>query len=171
MTKSVPSQQSGLECGNILSVSPFPEDHLALESILKGTTVPNTSSSWQLHPAVGLSSAFQAMRGSQYSVAVCERDLPVGTWKDLIENIRDMNHAPLVIVTSLWADERLWAEALNLGAYDVLAKPFHPPEVFRGINLACSAWLRKRDMARGHNLSSGSGTPNILRQHWGAADY
>jgi len=34
-------------------------------------------------------------------------------------------------VTSRLADERLWAEALNLGAYDVLAKPFDSTEAMR----------------------------------------
>ena len=33
-------------------------------------------------------------------------------------------HLPLVIVASHLADDQLWAEALNLGAHDVLAKPF-----------------------------------------------
>jgi CheY-like chemotaxis protein len=36
---------------------------------------------------------------------------------------------PMLIVTSRLADDYLWAEALNLGAYDVLAKPFDASEV------------------------------------------
>jgi FixJ family two-component response regulator len=47
----------------------------------------------------------------------------------------------MLIVTSRLADEHLWAEALNLGAYDVLAKPFDQEEVIRVLS---SAWLRKR---------------------------
>jgi DNA-binding NtrC family response regulator len=38
------------------------------------------------------------------------------------------------------ADEHLWAEALNLGAYDVLAKPFDPTEVVRTLS---QAWLHR----------------------------
>ena len=37
------------------------------------------------------------------------------------------------------ADDHLWAEALNVGAYDVLAKPFDRREVTRTLS---SAWLR-----------------------------
>jgi len=46
---------------------------------------------------------------------------------------------PFLVVTSRLADDRLWAEALNLGAYDVLAKPFDKTEVNRIVR---SAWLR-----------------------------
>jgi DNA-binding response OmpR family regulator len=45
-----------------------------------------------------------------------------------------------LIVTSDLADDRLWAEALNLGAYDVLAKPFRAAEVFRTVSLAWRQW-------------------------------
>jgi DNA-binding response OmpR family regulator len=50
-------------------------------------------------------------------------------------------------VTSRHADDRLWAEALNLGAWDVLAKPFDPGEVVRVVNLACLCWQRERQAA------------------------
>jgi DNA-binding response OmpR family regulator len=56
-------------------------------------------------------------------VVVCERDLPPGSWKDVLEQVTILSDPPSLIVTSRLADERLWAEALNLGAYDVLAKP------------------------------------------------
>ena len=51
-----------------------------------------------------------------------------------------MMDPPLLIVTSRFADERLWAEALNVGAYDVLAKPFERDEVNRVLT---SAWVRR----------------------------
>jgi DNA-binding response OmpR family regulator len=38
---------------------------------------------------------------------------------------------PLLIVSSRLADEHLWAEALNLGVFDVLAKPFQSEEVLQ----------------------------------------
>jgi len=47
---------------------------------------------------------------------------------------------PLLIVASRLADEYLWAEALNPGAYDVLAKPFDAEEVIRVLR---SAWFHK----------------------------
>jgi DNA-binding response OmpR family regulator len=53
-----------------------------------------------------------------------------------------MNDPPLLIVTSRLADDRLWTEALNLGAYDVIAKPFDRKEVDRILNLAWARWSR-----------------------------
>jgi len=53
----------------------------------------------------------------------------------------NLSDPPLLIVASRLADEYLWAEALNLGAYDVLAKPFDADEVVRVLR---SAWFHKR---------------------------
>ena len=51
---------------------------------------------------------------------------------------------PILIVSSRLADECMWAEALNFGAYDVLAKPFDTEEVIRVLSLG---WLhRKRNV-------------------------
>jgi DNA-binding response OmpR family regulator len=49
-----------------------------------------------------------------------------------------------LIVTSRLADEKLWAEALNLGAYDVLAKPFDLSELVRSVNLAWLHWWHQQ---------------------------
>ena len=43
-----------------------------------------------------------------------------------------------VIVTDPHADARFWSEALNLGAYDLLAQPFCEAEVRRILSNACS---------------------------------
>ena len=78
---------------------------------------------------------FQA-RCNPPRVIVCERDLPDGTWKDVLEIAASIPQPPPVIVTSRLADDYLWAEVLNLGGYDVLAKPFDPREVARTLKLA-----------------------------------
>jgi DNA-binding response OmpR family regulator len=48
-----------------------------------------------------------------------------------------------LIVCSRLADERLWAEVLNLGGYDVLAIPFHAGEVEHTVNAACRTYRSK----------------------------
>ena len=57
-------------------------------------------------------------------------------------HIQSLPNAPSLIVASRLADDRLWGEALNLGAWDVLAKPFDPTEVIRSLH---SAWRRWHD--------------------------
>jgi DNA-binding response OmpR family regulator len=45
-----------------------------------------------------------------------------------------------MVVASRLADERLWAEVLNLGGYDLLVKPFNSIEVIRSMSLAWQRW-------------------------------
>ena len=68
------------------------------------------------------------------------RLLEDGTWKSVLGHIRGEAHPPLLVVTSRVADEHLWAEVLNLGGYDVLAKPFIAEEV-RHVCTTASLWL------------------------------
>ena len=49
-----------------------------------------------------------------------------------------------LVVTARLADDQLWAQALNLGAYDVLAKPFDEQEVIRTLSLAWIHWAHSR---------------------------
>jgi FixJ family two-component response regulator len=58
----------------------------------------------------------------------------------MLDHLTLLPYPPLLIVTSRLADERLWAEALNLGAWDVLAKPFEQDEVIRIVSVACQHW-------------------------------
>jgi DNA-binding response OmpR family regulator len=62
----------------------------------------------------------------------------------MLEVLTPLSNPPFLIVTSRTADERLWAEALNLGAYDVLAKPYNQAEVIRVVSLAWLLWKERR---------------------------
>lgn len=76
-------------------------------------------------------------------VIVCERDLPDGSWKDIVEVAASLPGRPPVIVTSRLADDYLWAEVLNLGGYDVLRKPLDRGEVHRSVGLAWQHWANQ----------------------------
>jgi DNA-binding response OmpR family regulator len=45
-------------------------------------------------------------------------------------------HPPRFVVATWLADDRLWAEVLDLGGFDVLQKPFEARELFRVVGLA-----------------------------------
>jgi DNA-binding response OmpR family regulator len=81
-------------------------------------------------------------------VVVCDSDLPDGSWKDIMERIAQTANPPAVIVSSRLADDHLWSEVLNLGGYDVLAKPFNASEVFRDVSLAWLQWKNRADRVR-----------------------
>ena len=78
------------------------------------------------------------LQRDDYEVVLTEAALPDGNWLDALHLARESPHEPEVIVTDPQADTRFWAEALNLGAFDMLAQPFYEPEVRRILNNACS---------------------------------
>lgn len=104
----------------ILAISPAVEEQKVLDRILGG-------SEWQTLVCGTCEQARQLLRYS--SVVLCEQKLPDGDWKQVLKEIQNMLDPPMLVVTSRLADERLWAEVLNLGGYDVLAKPFKAEEV------------------------------------------
>ena len=120
----------------VLSVSPVPEDRTSMQAIFD-------HSKWVVHHADRLASSLAILLDNKIGVVLCERDLRPGTWIDMLERLRFLPDAPALIVTSQLADDQLWAEALNLGAYDVLAKPFDRREVVRSVSSAWLHWLHQ----------------------------
>lgn len=141
----------------VLAVSPFKEDHACLRSIF-------SHSNWKIHQARDCHEALEILQDKPMAVVVCERDLPDGNWKKLLECLSSVTPPPLLVVTSIHADESLWAEALNLGAYDVLSKPFDSAEVTRIISLAWLQWKEQtmRVLQRPAASSVSVGTPGSL---------
>ncbi len=126
----------------VLSLSPLEDDHASLQSIVDHST-------WQLFKAARISEAFSILREHDISVVLCESELKPGTWINVLEGLSDLPHPPSLVVTSLLADDRLWAEALNLGAWDVLAKPFDRAEVLRSVKVAWHHWHRQTPLSLG----------------------
>jgi DNA-binding response OmpR family regulator len=117
----------------VLAVSPCEEDHACLRDIFLHTN-------WKIDQSRGMREALQILRQSRPAVLICESTLPDGTWKELFEELAFVPDPPLLVVTARNADDSLWAEVLNLGAYDVLSKPFDRSEVTRIISLAWLHW-------------------------------
>jgi DNA-binding NtrC family response regulator len=77
------------------------------------------------------------LAGNAYGAILTEAYLPDGNWKDVFDLAVDLPAQPVVVVTHCVADDRFWAEVLNMGCYDVLAQPFDTREVQRILSLAC----------------------------------
>jgi DNA-binding NtrC family response regulator len=121
----------------ILSISPIEEYHQALESIIGHSTM-------MVVKARDIKSALMLLQRHDIGVIVCERDLRIGTWIDVLEHIKGLPIPPSLIITSRLADDQLWAEALNLGAWDVLAsEPFVPADVIRTVKSAWQRWEKQ----------------------------
>ena len=145
MRKQPATENSLTRPVNLLSVSPAAEDHISLKHIVAAPEWANyTDSKWTLMSCSTLKKALAALREGNLPIVICDHDLPGGTWIELLEQTRTLPTPPYVIVASRMADDTLWAEALNLGAYDVLAKPFDAQEVVRIVSLAWLHWRERQ---------------------------
>src|SRR4051812_49355045 len=101
----------------ILYISGRPDDARRLSQMLH--SLPMT-----LDHAESLHQARTKLKQGSYDVILTEADLPDGQWLDALHLARNCPRELEVIVTDPHADARFWAEALNLGAYDLVAQPF-----------------------------------------------
>ncbi len=99
---------------------------------------------WKLDLARSIAEArSRILRLGPPPIIICERDLPDGNSRILFQEAETLPHPPRFVVCSRLADEYLWAEVLNLGGFDVLAKPFEAREVNYVIQCACDSWHRQ----------------------------
>lgn len=115
----------------VLCISGHREDARKLSSMLQALPVA-------LEQARTLAQARAKLLKIDYDVVLTESVFPGGTWLDVLHLVRETPREVRVIVTDPQADARFWAEALNLGAYDLLAQPFEEFEVQRIVQNACT---------------------------------
>jgi DNA-binding NtrC family response regulator len=111
-------------------VSAHQSDQVSLRRILR-------RSAWKLVVRSSWSEALDQLRRNPVPVVICDAELAESNWRLLLEGLAALPQQPSLIVSSRLADERLWAEVLNLGGYDVLPTPFDADEVYR---VSFQAW-------------------------------
>jgi DNA-binding NtrC family response regulator len=131
----------------VLLVSAHQTDRTSLQHILACTC-------WKLQVRTDWRDGLALLRQSRVPVVICDSETTDGDWRSLLHKMAYLPDAPKLIVSSRLADERLWAEVLNLGGYDVLATPFDPGEVLQ----ACfSAWQNWEHIPTWSALTSAAG--------------
>jgi two-component system copper resistance phosphate regulon response regulator CusR len=120
----------------ILFLSGQPSDAQRLSSMLQSLPMA-------IDYAANLREAQLRLQAIDYEVVLTEAALPDGDWLDALRLARGGSGDPALIVTDPQADARFWSQALNLGAYDLLAQPFYEPEVRRILSYACSRPQRR----------------------------
>jgi DNA-binding NtrC family response regulator len=115
----------------VLFISPRQEDAAMLASMLAPVSL-------RLDHVPNLETARARLGQGSYGAVLTEAELPDGNWTDTLDLAYGAHSYPAVIVTHRLADDRFWAEVLNLGAYDLLAQPFDRGEVQRILHNACS---------------------------------
>jgi len=135
--KKLPASQLPAERITLLAIEPNQDDCQSLLAVLAADTRIRWASSFR--------EATTLMHQSVPDLVLCDRDLPDGTWKDVFREAEGMRPRPAVVVVSRKPDERLWAEVLNFGAWDMLLKPFDRTEVLRMVHGVC---LHRQPAAR-----------------------
>ncbi len=123
----------------VLAIIPNPEDQSSLREIF-------CHCKWSLHFIEVRRHVRILIDELAVGVVVSECRLPDGDWKDVLQELQRRPLAPPLIVASRLADERLWAEVLSLGGYDVLTTPFRPDEVIHSVSLAWRHWRDERHL-------------------------
>ncbi len=109
-----------------LLVGAYEKDRLLIHEIFQKL-------GWRLFEAHDRKRAMQCLQRNPVQVVITETDVQKWNWKNVLNDLRGLAKPPQLIVTSPHADDYLWAEALNIGAYDVLPRPFQRDEVERVI--------------------------------------
>jgi DNA-binding NtrC family response regulator len=121
----------------VLIVSSDEQVHSSLQQILH--------SDCRLRRATGRGEAMPLVRRFRPWVVVCDQTLDDGDWRDLLQDLQSEVEMPPLIVSSRLADDRLWAEVLNLGGYDLLTNPFAATEVSRVVKMAAERSNKARE--------------------------
>lgn len=136
----------------VLLVSAEREDHEYLTDLIHDETCSlQPDSRWTLHCSDSIVSALTVLENYQIPIVLSGCKVGSDTWRTMVDALASYPRPPLLIVISRLDDERLWAEALNLGVYDLLAKPLATSEVVRILNQAWRQWQAIREGSRGRN--------------------
>jgi response regulator RpfG family c-di-GMP phosphodiesterase len=130
--------EPGANAVTVLAVSSSNETLASLRAIF-------SHSRWRLFQARSCAEAILFLEAHPIPVVISEQNLSDATWRDLLAYVVSLPNPSHLIVASRCADERLWAEALNLGAHDVLAMPFRAAEVSHSVSLEWRRWKEASD--------------------------
>ena len=80
----------------------------------------------------------------KYDLAFVDSELADGSWRDVLQFIVASNIGCEMVVCSRCGDERLWAEVIQCGAFDLVPEPFEKQEILRIIRSALDSHYMQR---------------------------
>jgi DNA-binding NtrC family response regulator len=122
----------------VLLISPDSRDHTLIRHVFN-------RSNWVLHECRTVEEGLRFLAHHPVPVVITEERLGSADWKAILSAVSNSARPPKVIVTSHHAEPSLWAEVINLGGYDVLAKPWNERELFHAISQAWLAWKHEAE--------------------------
>lgn len=104
----------------VLAIVPQPPDFAELTADLQAVGIP-------VCRADGLLDAILRQADSPASVILCDADSL--DWSEALNLFRRLKAPSAVIFLTRLADEHLWLEMLEAGAFDLLQKPYRPQDL------------------------------------------
>ncbi len=96
-------------------------------------------SGWSIRESKAIVRLADAIDSAWMGVLLTDYTLPDGNWRTAMAVAKKVAFACETVVTSRIADERMWAEVLNLGAFDLIPQPIDPADA---LGLCTGAWRR-----------------------------
>ena len=99
----------------------------------------------QISLASDCQEARQKLTGpNSYDLLIADAEFADGSWQELLQFLRESRRPCEMIVCSHSVDERLWAEVVQCGAYDLLVEPYERQEVHRIVEGALESHYMER---------------------------
>lgn len=134
----------------LLSISANDQDHASLNNIFG-------HSQWVVVPVTNFGAASAELNRYNISVVVCGCDSMPEHWTEILGCVQAMPHPPAIILTSRMADDHLWSQALESGAWDVLPKPVRAADLVRSVRYALEHWRHQHTLRPAPKSMSAAG--------------
>lgn len=93
----------------------------------------------------GLSQANEVLSNQPVDLVFCDDSLSDGSYRDLLSTRKPREKAPRIVVTSRTWEWEEYLEAMRLGAFDVVRRPWHPTDVEMVVITAMREDLQTRE--------------------------
>jgi len=92
----------------------------------------------RIYHAAGLADARERLTLTRSRVLLTDIAFERGDWKNALQMTVRLRPSTALVVAARLADERLWLDVLERGAYDLILKPFHKEDLCRVLENAHS---------------------------------
>ena len=117
---------------DVMIVTPDPKVHAHLEKLF-------VRFGWSVAPLSSRAAAVDFATDNFAAVALCEEELPDGTWQDVARAFNARPYSPHLIVLS--EDKSILREVMQTGGFDILTRPYDDTEVLWAVASAWHSWM------------------------------
>lgn len=95
---------------------------------------------WNVHFALGLGDAWEALNGRSTPILLCQRDYTGTNWRDVIRTASRTIKPSYTVLASRVVDDYLWNELIRWGGHDLVTQPLRAEDLLRAVRLANTYW-------------------------------